>query len=75
MRAEVDVEALPIYSDVGMFTRGRPGFRPDPDRINWRGAVEGILVWIVAPPALWALLIFGLVAAVGWIRALLPTVH
>jgi hypothetical protein len=63
MRYEVDQDDRPIYSDVGMFVKGRSGYREDPhkrDELNARWAFGAFIMIVV---------VFGLV------HALLPSIR
>ena len=60
----MDQDERPIYSDVGMFTRGRAGYRPDPTpKANLTDVLVSVLALAIlaatfyvairfAPPAL-----------------------
>ena len=53
----------PVYSDLGYFTRGRSGFRKDPNRndeLNARWAFCGFIV---------------IVAVFGIVHALMPSIR
>lgn len=43
MQHETDQDDRPIYSDVGMFTRGRSGFRAEPSTTEKRDALWAVV--------------------------------
>lgn len=59
----IDQDARPIYSDVGEFTRGRSGYRPDPK------PRERVDAW-------WALIAIGIIVGLFvLVHAIMPTVR
>ena len=59
----MDQDDRPVYSDVGMFTRGRAGYRPDPTPVVDR---TDLIVCACAVAVIVALFVY--------VRFLLPSV-